>query len=293
MADSNQNKFKNIIIALLLIAVVVVGYLMTRQSGEIENLDSEKQALITNLETMRSELLATRSENDSMGIYITSEVERMGFLIKELEGKNNMSAAELDKYKRSAKKYEVEKKRLIGQVDSINKAYQALSVEKAQVEETLQEEVVKNEGLNTENRDLKKNVAVGSMLALSKIDVSTFKVKGAGKEKESNSASSVDRVKACFTVAKNTIAPKGERMVYMRVTTPDLKVLAFQGEDKNSFSFNGQPLIYSAKQAVFYENDIVESCINMDRDADFVKGEYTVELFTEGYKLGEAKFTLK
>jgi regulator of replication initiation timing len=267
--------------------------MMTRQSGDIDNLEMDRQNLITELEQMRSELMGMSSENDSMALYVDSEVERMSFMIKELEGKNNMTAAEIDKAKRQIKQLQSDKNKLVAQVDSVNRAYQALAIEKAQVEEVLQEEVVKNESLNTENRDLKKDVAVGSMLTLSKMEVSTYKVKGVGKESATNSAKSVERVKACYTISKNNIAPRGERAVYMRITTPDLKVMAFQGDESNVFTFNGQPLMYSAKQAMFYENDLIESCINMDRDGGFVKGEYTVELFTEGYKLGESKFVLK
>ncbi len=62
---------------------------------------------------------------------------------------------------------------------------------------------------------------------------------------------------------------------------------------KHTFTFNGQPLMYSAKQALFYEQDIIESCINMDKESDFVAGEYTVELYTEGYMLGSSKVILK
>lgn len=293
MSGSNQNKIKNIIITLLLLAIVAIGYLMTRQSGEIENLESERLSLITELEQMRSELLSARSDNDSMAVYIESEVERMTSLIKTLESKSNMKSAELEKMKKQVNQLQADKNKLVAQVDSINRAYQALSIEKEQVEENLQEEVQKNEGLSTENRELKKEVAVGSMLSISKMEVSTYKVKGAGKESATNSARSVDRVKACYTIARNNIAPKGDRTVYMRVTTPDLRVLAFKGDESNVFTFNGQPLMYSAKQILFYENDLLESCINMDRDDELVKGEYTVELYTEGYKLGESKFVLK
>jgi len=293
MSSGTPNKMKNIIIALLLLAIVAIVYMMTRQSGEIENLESERLNLITEIEQMRSELMSMSSENDSMALYVDSEVERMTFLIKELEGKNKMTSDEINKTKRQIKQLQADKNRLVAQVDSVNRAYQALAIEKAQVEEVLQEEVVKNESLNTENRDLRKDVAVGSMLTLSKIEVSTYKVKGVGKESATNSAKSVERVKACYTISKNNIAPRGNRAVYMRVTTPELTVMAFQGDESNVFTFNGQPLMYSAKQTLFYENDLIESCINMDRDGGFTKGEYTIELFTEGYKLGESKFVLK
>ncbi len=291
MSESKQNRTKNIIIALLVLAVIVIGYLLTKTNTQVDNLSEEKDMLITEMEQIRSELKATKSDNDSMALYITAETERLGVLIKELEDNKATTTAELEKWRKQVQRLNVQKKKLIAQVDSVNKAYQALEIEKEQVEENLVEEVVKNTELTDENRKLVKNVAVGSMLQLSKMDAAAYKVKSGGKEKETSSAGSADRIKACFTIAKNLIADSGERVVYMRVTTPDLKVVAAKGGD-NVFNFNGQPLMYSAKQALFYENDIIESCINLDKESDFVAGEYTIELYTEGYMLGEAKVNL-
>ena len=293
MADTSQNRVKNIIIALLVLAVVIVGYLLTRSSGQVEDLEAEKQSLIVELEGMRSQLTAMQSDNDSMAVFITSESERLNIMIEELKQDKDFNQKKYDEYRAKANQMKKQNERLTAQVDSVNKAYQALQIEKQVVEENLEGEVVKNAELTDENTLLKKDVAVGSMLQLSKLNSAAYKVKGGGKETETNKASGATRIKACFTVAKNMIATKGERTVYMRVTTPDLKVIAAKGEANNTFSFNGQPLMYSAKQALFYEQDIIESCINMDKESDFAAGEYTVELYTEGYKLGETKVILK
>ena len=293
MADTSQNRVKNIIIALLVLAVVIVGYLLTRSSGQVEDLEAEKQSLIVELEGERSKLMALQSDNHSMAVYITAESEPFNIMIEELKQDKDFNQKKYDEYRAKANQMKKQNERLTAQVDSVNKAYQALQIEKQVVEENLEGEVVKNAELTDENTVLKKDVAVGSMLQLSKLNSAAYKVKGGGKETETNKASGATRIKACFTVAKNMIATKGERTVYMRVTTPDLKVIAAKGETNNTFSFNGQPLMYSAKQALFYEQDIIESCINMDKESDFVAGEYTVELYTEGYKLGETKVILK
>jgi len=74
----------------------------------------------------------------------------------------------------------------------------------------------------------------------------------------------------------------------MRISTPELKVLASK-DGNNTFNFNGQPLMYSAKQTMVYNNEIIESCINYDKVNDFIAGEYTIELYTEGYNLARPK----
>ncbi len=292
MSDTKQNRTKNIIIALLVLALVVIGYLLTKSSASVDDLTAEKQEIIIELEQIKSELLAANSDNDSMSLHISAEANRLTAIIDSISKLKEVSEQDLAKMKSRASRLMREKKILVAQNDSLNKAYQALKIEKEEVEEVLEEEVVKNAELTDENRVLNKNVAVGSMLQLSKMEVAAYKVKGPGKEKETTSASSTNRIKACFTIAKNLIANSGERVVYMRVTTPDLKVIA-SSDNPNVFMFNGQQMMYSAKQNVIYENNIIESCLNLDKEADFVSGEYTIELFTEGYKLGEAKLTLK
>ncbi len=184
MAESNQNRTKNIIIALLVLAVVVVGYLLTRSSGQVDDLEAEKQNMINELEQMRSELVATQSDNDSMSVYITAEAERLGAIIDSISKVSEANSNELNKMKRRVSGLRAENKKLIAQVDSINKAYQALEIEKQQVEENLEEEVIKNTELTDENTVLKKDVAVGSMLQLSKLSAAAFKVRSNGKEKK-------------------------------------------------------------------------------------------------------------
>lgn len=296
MAESNQGKTKNIIIALLVLAVVVVGYFLTKSSGEVNNLEAERNNLITELDQMRSELKAlegVKQENDSMAVYITAETDRLTAMIEELKQEKDFNQKKYEEYRSRTAKLQQQNKELVATVDSINRAYQALQIEKEEVEDNLQEEVVKNTELTDENRVLKKDVAVGSMLQLSKLSTASYKLKGSGKEKETSSAASTDRIKTCFTIAKNLIANKGERVVYVRINTPDLKVITAQGEENKSFSFNGQPLFYSGKQTIYYNQDILEGCVNVDKTSDFVAGEYTIEVYTEGYKLGESKLTLK
>jgi predicted RNase H-like nuclease (RuvC/YqgF family) len=248
MAESNQNRTKNIIIALLVLAVVVVGYLLTRTTGEVNDLETQKANIINELEQMRSELLATQSNNDSMNVYIEAESARLAEIIDSISAVSEASSNDLAKMTKRVSGLRAQNKKLIASVDSLNKAYQALEIEKEEVEENLQEEVVKNTQLTDENAVLKKDVAVGSMLQLSKMNAAAYKVRSNGKEKEVSSAGSADRIKACYTITKNMIAEKGERVVYMRVTTPDLRVLAAQGEEDNSFSFNGQPMLFTANQ---------------------------------------------
>lgn len=291
MSEEKPNRTKNIIIALLVLAVVIVGYLLTKSTGDLDAANEEIEQLVYDLEAEQSKLKAAVSDNDSMSTYIEAESARLAAVIDSIETERQKGQVELGKWKKRSSYYKNKYNKLLAQNDSINKAFAALQVEKEQVEDSLQVEVVKNQELTDENRDLNRKTAVGSMLQLSKMEAAAYKVKSSGKEKETTSSGGANRIKACFTIAKNLIAEKGERVVYMRVTTPDLTVFTAQGEENKTFNFNGKELFYSAKQPLYYDNDIIESCVNLNKEG-FKKGEYNVELYTEGYKLGEAKVVL-
>ena len=78
----------------------------------------------------------------------------------------------------------------------------------------------------------------------------------------------------------------------LRITTPDNKVLKGASDEEKTFDFNGQPLLYSNKMDVDYQNEVQEVCIDFDKE-EWAKGTYQVELYTEGYELGKSSVSLR
>lgn len=296
MSEQNQNGTKKGLIALIVIllaAVATLGYLLSTKNTTVNSLEDEKSQLIFDLEEAKENLASLETSNDSMDIYIESERARLNNLIDSVSSINKASSAQLKSLRNQVYAYRKNIKKLEFQVDSIQKAYDRLSLDHAIVKDSLNVEMGKNEALTSENRDLQNEVAVGARLSISRIEAGAFKVRSSGEESETKRASRADRVKACFTLAQNNISKKGERTVYMRITTPDLKVMVVNDSTgQKTFDLNGQPLLFSAQKAVWYENESVEVCMAMDKSTEFSKGTYTVEIYTEGYIIGTAKFTL-
>jgi hypothetical protein len=212
-------------------------------------------------------------------------------VIDSVEGLNDADAKTIKKYKNRVWSYKQREKKFISQIDSINAAYEVMRMEKERAEMNLFEEQQRNMELNTENRSLQRDLAVGSMLQATVVESKGAKVYKSGKVKETQRARRATRLATCATIAKNPLSQPGVREVYVRITTSDNTVLAAQGEDEKSFEFNGQPLIYSAKTEVDYQNENTMICVDFDKE-EFSKGEYTIAMFTEGYKIGETKVSL-
>ncbi len=292
MEDQKKNNSSKLIIGLLLLAVAVLVFMLTSTKGEVTDLNSEKEQMVFNLEQTKAALEDRESSNDSLDAYIVQEITRLEAVIDSVNSITEADAKELKKWKNRVWGLQQREKKFVNQIDSINAAYEVLRMEKEQVEMVLAEEQIKNIDLSETNRGLERDLAVGAMLQATTVEAVGVKVYKSGKEKETTRARRATRIATCITVAKNPLAQAGVREVFVRITTSDNTVLVAQEEGKSSFEFNGQPLLYSAKTEVDYQNEIAVICINFDKE-NFDSGDYKVELFTEGYKLGEDILNLK
>jgi hypothetical protein len=291
MEEQKKSNGPKVVIGGLLLVVAILAYMLTSTKGEVTNVSEEKERLVFDLQEMKRNLEDRESENDSLDSYIVEEIQRLQLVIDSVEGLNDADAKTIKKYKNRVWSYKQREKKFISQIDSINAAYEVMRMEKERAEMNLFEEQQRNMELNTENRSLQRDLAVGSMLQATVVESKGAKVYKSGKVKETGRARRATRLATCATIAKNPLSQPGVREVYVRITTSDNTVLAAQGEDEKSFEFNGQPLIYSAKTEVDYQNENTMLCVDFDKE-EFSKGEYTIEMFTEGYKIGETKVTL-
>lgn len=288
----NSNRTLIWIIVLLVIALGISGYFLTQSSSDVTNLEIEKEALLFDLKELRRMNSELESTNDSVDAYIVSQDLKYAQMIDSISNLQQADAQALSRIRDQVFRYKRQNRELAATVDSLNLANKRLSREKEEVEMNLAQEMARTENLSQTNRMLQKDVEMGKLLQLTTMNAGAYRVRNSGAESETQRARRADRVKGCFRIGKNMIADKGEKLVYMRVTTPEGRVISDgAGEDK-SFDFNGNPMLFSAKQSIWFEGEPMEMCMFVDNTEDFETGEYTVEIFTDGYKLGEGKFSL-
>jgi hypothetical protein len=119
------------------------------------------------------------------------------------------------------------------------------------------------------------------------------KVKSNNTGKASDRAKKVGKIRTQFTILKNEISKPGKKWIYIRVLTPDGKVLSEKTDDSNKFDFNGVRGLFSSKKQLNYKNQEEEVVIDWKKTEDFPIGEYNVEVYADGVDIGKTKFTLK
>jgi hypothetical protein len=289
MSGKTSNTAKAII-GILLLVIAVLAYQLYNTKTEVQVISSDKELLISQLEDAKTDLMAQTTQNDSLNAYILDETARLNDLIAKAKSTNATNTKAMAELRSQVSTLRKTVDRLRSQVDSVNRAYGVLNTEKTELEGQFSSERAKNEELTQTNDKLSKDRAEGARLKLTGIEGFGLNVTKSGEEKETTSAAKVKRLKVCFTVGPNALAKKGEHTVYFRVNTPENRVMAASGD--NTFAVDGKEQLFSSKSQLNFNGDATQACATMDVKSTLAKGAYTLELFADGRKLGEAKVVL-
>jgi regulator of replication initiation timing len=173
--------------------------------------------------------------------------------------------------------------RLTGENEALTTANTTLKQEKADLETSLSTRTAEKEALE-------KTVDVGSTFSASNIKVTPVDDKKSGKEKETTKAKRVDKLVVSFDV-ENRIAKSGPADMYLIVTAPDGKIISEGNNTLNTREDGDKP--FTAKLPVEYEQGKRKSVQFPIQQNDFMTGDYKIEIYHNGFKIGESVKSLK
>jgi len=131
-------------------------------------------------------------------------------------------------------------------------------------------------------------VAAGSVIKARGITLSAY---GNSENRTVDRSSRVKRLLTTLSLVENDLAPKGPVRVYIIVRDPDGIILT--NNVRTSFEFQGETRVASASREVDYEGQEVDLAIYLNDIDSYVKGVYTVEVFTQQARLGSAELLLR
>jgi hypothetical protein len=279
-----------VLVILLAIAVIILGYKYFTKSTQLGQtteekaiLEDVKSDLEKQLRDMIVEYDSLKTNNDSVNGLLVGEQDK----IKNLLRMQATDAEKIRKYQGELETLRKVMRSYIVQIDSLNTRNRDLTAENIQVKEKLTTAETQNVTLTKEKEILNTQVQLAKVLSAKNIVVQPLNK----SDKANTKVSKVAKIKVCFTVRENAVAESGTKDVYLRIIRPDEVVLpAGNGE---TFEFNGEQVIYSAKRQLEYENKDIDMCIFWDKNADLIAGNYTAILYGENYEIGSATFTLK
>jgi len=307
-APAPKSNNKNIIIGVMAAALLGSwGYLLwdknksgekiNNQQTQISSLTTEKSDLqrdfdqaLTRLDSVTGANNSLSGENAQLKAQYQKDIDAKKAEIRSILNKKNASDAELKKARTMIAELndkittlESEVARLTGENQELTVANTTLKQEKADLETNLTT-------TKTEKEALEKTVDVASTFSASNIQVTPVDVRKSGKEKTNTKAKRVDKLVVSFDI-ENRIANSGPADMYLIVTGPDGKVIS-EGANVLNTRADGDKN-FTAKIPVNYERGTRQSVQFPIQQTDFNTGDYKVEIYHNGFKIGEGVRSLR
>jgi Tfp pilus assembly protein PilO len=279
-----------VLVIILSVAVIFLGYMYFTKTSKLGQttdekaiLEDVKSDLEKQLRDMIVEYDSLKTNNDSVNGMLNKEQDKIKNLLRMQAG----DAVKIRKYQGELETLRKVMRSYIVQIDSLNTRNRELTSENIQFKEQITTFETQTVELTKEKEVLSTQVQLAKVLSAKNIAVTSQNK----SDRENNKVNKVAKVKVCFTVRENAVAEAGSKDIYIRIIRPDEVVLpSGNGE---TFLFNGEQVIFSAKRQLEYENKDIDMCIFWDKNADLIAGNYTVILYAENYEIGSATFTLK
>jgi hypothetical protein len=144
-----------------------------------------------------------------------------------------------------------------------------------------------------ERDELASTVDVASTFSASNFQIKPLNEKKNGKEKETSTARRVDKLMISFDV-ENRVARSGPADIYVIVTGPNGQVIndASLGSGMLTTRTEGDKA-YTFKTSIDYEQGTRKNIQVPLRQNDFQTGNYKIEIYQNGFKIGEGVRSLK
>lgn len=307
-----NKKFKTLMIAAIavlvcLIALVVILIVRNNSNTHAVNQATARadslaiandQLLLTN---EFNQLNADFSQYEGQQVYLKNDSlvqkynearMKVEGLIRELNEEKRSHSKDLNASRAKIKKLEGEIATLKNIVRHYLEEIKCLGEENAGLKQEIEQVQQRNEQLSSQvtqatsvNRELTQTVQLARKLNITGVSFHAYNKKG----KVEKHITKARQLGVSFTVSPNNTASAGMKTFYMRIISPEGALLGGGG----NFHVDGQTVQSTASRQVEYANDETQVSIYWDVNTTLTPGDYTVEVFCDGYRLASRHFTMK
>ena len=290
--SSNNNRAKILIGLLVVLLVSLAGYTYTliQQNKEtVLFLEADKAEVQKELEAIVVSYNEILQDNELKDKDLIAARDRIVVLLDSVKNyKANLSI--INRYKAQVRALKNERTQLFIRADSLLFVTQRLAIEKDSTTAVLNKTIKVVDSVTTANTQLFNSLEKGALIGITNLDATAIIVRKGGKIKQTKRASRADKIRVCYTIAPNTLAQAGDRVLYVQVINPDNNIIG----DKSNITFGQDLLTYSKSESVFYENQALDVCaIVGSTGQDVLKGLYTINIFDAQRQIGSTTLMLK
>jgi len=300
--DKKSKTYLAILIGALLILNIGIGvnlYMSNRKKNElavkVDTITAQNTQLSTELLAAENEIKSLQEANQGLEGKLTERDEAIAQKITQIKillSKGKLSASELQKAKSEIAALRNQIEDYKSQIEQLTQKNAELTTANDGLNQTLTAEQMKTaeqaRTIDSKNRTIgiAKKLNAGLIIAMGVRERKMF----GKKELETNKANKVEEIKVRFSIDKNEIADAGEKDIFVKIIGPDGAPIATKVQ---TTKVDGTETLYTEMKTVDYKNEKSEQVVYCKKQGTYKVGEYTVEIFAEGYRIGTTKFSLK
>ncbi|WP_055444661.1 hypothetical protein [Lacinutrix himadriensis] len=260
-----------------------------KKENEVQ-LTKEKQLVMNDLSNMAKQYDIAIGENDISNEKLVEAKERIQGLMDSLKV-SEANIGSLWKYKQKYLSLQKEMDVLLVENDRLKVENQLLATSLDSTKVRLEERTMFTDSLLVQNTALAEVVETAAVLNTVGLKGYGVIERSSGKLIPTERARRVDKIRVCYTVAKNRLVQAGDQEFYVQVIGPNNNIL---GENAQ-VQFDDQSLNYSVISKFNYENNSLDVCefVSAREDSDFEKGRYVVNVFNNKELISSNEFSLK
>ncbi len=306
--EPRKNDFRGLIIGLLAVGLLGTwGYLLWNNNKQ-EGVIASKDTQITRVTDEKSELQrsfdaslarldsVTGTNNDLQGklTAANSEIAKRKTEIRSILNKKNASAAELSRAKELITQLNDKIAGLEQQVTELTAQNQQLNTDLTKERETTTKLSTDLQSTTTAKVEAEKKVDIASTFNAYNISITPIDERRSGKEKVTTKAKRVDKLLIAFDV-DNRIAQSGTADMYVCITGPDGKPITVEALGSGTFTTREEgDKLFTSKVQIDYEAGKRKPVqFAWKQNSDFQRGNYKIEVYHNGFKIGEGVRELK
>ena len=266
---------------------LVLGYMLYQRSTLVKALEGEKTELAQQMKDLQSDFSQLSSDYDSINSQLDTSREQVAMLIEKLNKTEATNRAKIRQYEKELGTLRTIMKGYIVQIDSLNTLNKRLTADAAEARRQAAESRRANQELTQQVENLSSQVSAGKVIKARAISLNALY----SNDKVGDRHNRVKYMMANLTLLENSLADHGPVRVYVRVKDPEGILL--MNTASTEFVAGGETLQATASREVDYEGREVDLSIYINDTGEFVKGIYSLEVYTENGLLGRAECMLR
>ena len=300
---------------------IIYGILIVALLGTWGYIIYDKNKSGEHIQTLTTQYKAADSSRGAVEAEYNDALSRMDSLTgtnTKLKGDLAVQQASIDSLKNNIKselsKKNADLKKAHGMIAQLNSKITDLLTQVEQLKQQNQTLTTANQNLQTQTDTLssqktrvEQNLSetqaakaqvedIGSTLHASGIDITALDIKRSGKEKVTSTAKKANVLRISFMLDENRIAPSGTKELYVCVTGPDGQPISVPANGSGTFQTRDEgEKVFTNKVDVQYQQG-QRTPVSFDWKSDngkYQTGDYKIQIYQNGYKIGEGTKSLK